>query len=107
MFPPPASPAEQNGGVKLLVELGERDRFKMPREVVGLTAFDTLKAEAAEMFADSMWSIVTYDPSSVAWSDQLARKVSHLLIARRGEAKLGFDCHLCVLTALPMEPELF
>lgn len=99
----PSEMPEQNGGAKLLRELKERERYKTPREVVGLTALTEFGSETAEMFAEDMWSIVPYDSASHLWADQLSRKVRHLLVAERAEAPLGFQCHLCVLTALPLE----
>jgi nucleoside phosphorylase/CheY-like chemotaxis protein len=102
----PTHPAEsptQDGGVGLLLELKERDRFHMPREVVGLTAFADMRDEAADLFAQDMWSIIIYDPTTEQWSDQLSRKVSHLLVAERAVTVLGFESHLCVVTALQIE----
>jgi nucleoside phosphorylase len=103
--PHPAAAPERDGGVKLLRELRERECFRVPREVVGLTAFADIKDDAAEMFAEDMWSIITYDRTSESWSDQLSRKVWHLRLAERSDGHLGFNCRLCVLTALPMELE--
>ena len=106
MLPPsPGVPPKTDGGVALLSEIQDRDRFKMPREVVGLTAYDSIREGAMEMFGEFMWSILIYDPTSDLWSTQVTRKVSHLLLAERAETPLGFDCHSCVLTAMPMELE--
>jgi nucleoside phosphorylase/CheY-like chemotaxis protein len=92
-----------NGGVELLRELQERDRFKMPREVIGLTAYGDIKDEAAEMFSQYMWSIIVYDPKSDFWFQQIERKISHLLLADRSVSPLGFQCHACIVTAMSFE----
>jgi nucleoside phosphorylase len=101
----PEKKPENDGGVKLLKEIRDRERFKTPREVIGLTAFETVKDDAIELFAEDMWSIVSYEVGSLAWSEQLTRKISHLLLAERAEAPLGYECKVCVITALAFELE--
>ena len=99
----PAEAPRQDAGINLLQEVQDRALFRMPREVVGLTAYDEIREEATDMFGQFMWSILQFDPTSESWSLQLTRKVSHLLLAERAEDPVQFGCDACVITALPLE----
>jgi nucleoside phosphorylase/CheY-like chemotaxis protein len=103
--PTPEADPSPNGGVRLLEELRDRDNYLVPREVIGLTAYQELVEGTAELFARDVWSIIHYDPSSEAWADQIGRKVLHLSLASLSTTPLAFRSFLCVVTALS-EPEL-
>jgi nucleoside phosphorylase len=94
-----------DGGIVLLQEVLERDLYKTPREVVGLTAFEEVLNQAAPKFAADLWQVVLYDPATDAWSELLKRKVKLILLAKRTGAKFEYDYDLCVVTAI-QEPEL-
>jgi len=95
-----------DGGIRLLAEILDRDIYRQPREVVGLTAFADIRETAGPMFAEELWTVIQYDPTTLAWEDQLRRKVRHILLAERAAGGVPeFGAHLCVVTALTT-PEL-
>lgn len=95
-----------DGGIGLLQEVLERDVYRRPREVVGLTAFPEVRDSAGPQFAEDLWQIIQYDSASNTWAEQLQRKVRHILIAKAvPEGIPSHDIHLGIITALP-SPEL-
>jgi nucleoside phosphorylase/CheY-like chemotaxis protein len=95
-----------DGGIALLDEVLERDIYRTPQHIVGLTAFDDILEVAGRRFADDLWLVLKYDPSSGEWSDRLKRKVQHILLATRApESSHEYKSNLCVVAAL-QAPEL-
>ena len=91
----------------MYVEVLERDIYKRPRHIVGLTAFsDIERGGCYERFVDDLWLVIQYDQTSDVWVEQLQRKVRHILLAKRTDgAIVDHGAYLCVVTALPA-PEL-
>jgi len=89
----------------LLQEVLDREVYRTPREVVGLTAFEDVLDRAAPRFAEDLWQVVLYDPATDAWSELLKRKVRHILMAKRAGKDFTYDVDLCVITAVH-DPEL-
>lgn len=92
-------------GISLLDEVVQNNRYKMPRQVIGLTALDDVYGSAATRFGGELWSVLKHDRTSREWADQLAAKVRHLLRVQQVEAGPGPDVDLVVVTALK-NPEL-
>ena len=93
------------GGLLLLQEVLDRDAYKTPREVVGLTAFEDVLVQSAPRFAEDLWQVILYDPATNSWSELLKRKVHHILMAKTAGKTFEYDVDLCVLTAI-QDPEL-
>jgi nucleoside phosphorylase/DNA-binding NarL/FixJ family response regulator len=93
------------GGVELLKEIRERDLYSVPKEVVGLTAYEDLRDEAKDAFAEDLWAIIHYDASSDSWSDQIVRKIRHIAASQKLKSAASHGASLCIVTAL-YEPEL-
>jgi nucleoside phosphorylase len=93
------------GGLELLDEVLERDIYKKPREIIGLTAFSEVREKAGIRFAEDLWLVIQYDPASSEWKSQLQRKIKHIVLAKQSGTLPSYDSHLCVVTALP-DPEL-
>jgi nucleoside phosphorylase/CheY-like chemotaxis protein len=68
-----------NGGVNVLQEIHARTLYKRPMCIVGLTAYPELLTSATGAFAETMWSIVLYDDTSLEWADRLSHKIRYLL----------------------------
>jgi nucleoside phosphorylase len=98
-------PPLTGGGVALLKEIRERDLYTLPKEVVGLTAFEELREEAKNIFAQDLWSIIHYDPSSDGWAEQISRKIRYIAATNRLQVLPSHHAALCITTAL-YEPEL-
>jgi nucleoside phosphorylase len=96
---------DRQGGLRLLEEILERDLYRRPSHIVGLTAFDESETLARSRFQDEALALVRYDSASEQWKDTLRRKVEHILLSTSGETKKDFDFDVCVVTALE-KPEL-
>jgi nucleoside phosphorylase len=99
----------KDAGIKFLDELFSRDVYFRPREIIGLTGFNDVLTAAGDRFREDLWTVLFYEPSSDAWTEQLQRKVRYIGLAARGkdgnETTADYESHLCVLTALA-SPEL-
>ena len=94
------------GGIRLLEEVLDRDIYKKPRDIVGLTAFPEVREAAGPRFAEDLWLVIQYDASSDSWVEQLQRKVRHIVLAKQsGDAIVPHGAFLCVITAV-QDPEL-
>jgi nucleoside phosphorylase/CheY-like chemotaxis protein len=94
------------GGISLLDEVLERDIYNTPQHIVGLTAYDEIFETAGRRFADDLWLVIKYDPSSEEWADRLQRKIHHILLAARAPgSSQDYRSDLCIFTALAA-PEL-
>ncbi len=96
---------DRQGGLRLLDEILDRDLYRRPGHIIGLTAYDDIVQCAEGRFRSEALSLIRYDPSSQEWGETLSRKVEYIIASKTGETKTGFDLDLCVLTALD-DPEL-
>lgn len=95
-----------NGGLLLLDEILERDIYKKPREVVGLTAFSEAQDASAPRFNSELWTVLHYTNNSEDWLIQLQRKVMHIIRNNQSsDEQLVHSADICILTAL-YKPEL-
>jgi nucleoside phosphorylase/CheY-like chemotaxis protein len=96
---------DRQGGLHLLSELLDRDLYRRPGHIVGLTAYEDTARLAEGRFRSEAFGLVRYDPSSRDWEETLSRKVVHIIASKTVETKAEFDIDLCVITALD-DPEL-
>jgi nucleoside phosphorylase len=94
-----------NGGISLLREVVASNRFKMPAQVIGLTALDEVYEGAVAEFGGELWSVLRYNRASSEWAEQLATKVRHLLRVNAIENGASSDVDLGIVVALK-SPEL-
>jgi len=95
-----------SGGVELLSELEERSIYNSPREVIGLTAFTSIKADHQSFFDKRLWSVMMYDEGSDSWTEQLQQKliqIKNSLSTKNLTPTYGAE--ICVIAALS-SPEL-
>jgi nucleoside phosphorylase/CheY-like chemotaxis protein len=72
----------RDGGIKLLDEIVERDRYKKPNHVIGITAYPDIYQAAAELFSQRLLTIVHFDPTSDEWIAPLRARVKHIIAAK-------------------------
>lgn len=101
----PEDEPDPKGGLALLSEITDRDVYKKPRHVVGVTAYEELKNELSARFAEHIWTLLYCSPTSDGWLAHLSKLASYLLGVQASTATRGYDVDLCVVTALS-EPEL-
>jgi nucleoside phosphorylase/CheY-like chemotaxis protein len=95
----------REGGIALLEEVLQRDIYRKPREVIGLSAFPEVVESAGLRFAEDLWLVIHYDSKSDTWAQQLRKKIRHILLAKATPLVPDFGSYLCVVTALAT-PEL-
>jgi len=90
-----------NGGVNLLQEIHSRSIYKRPICIVGLTAYPELLTGASIAFAETMWSIVLYDDTSLEWANRLTQKIRYLIELKINKVSNNtYDYNLGIITAL-------
>lgn len=93
-------------GLNLLRELQERDVYRLPAQIVGLTGLQDALEEARPHFDSEALQLVPFDVASRSWEDKLRRIAGRVVQASRARApSIGHGVHLCVVTALA-SPEL-
>lgn len=93
-----------SGGLDLVDQVLQNNRFRLPAQVIGITALDEIYESAVERFGRELWSVLRYDRSSTQWSELLSAKVRHLL-RLQGIGQQSHEYDLAIVTAL-REPEL-
>lgn len=96
-----------DGGIKLLNELFERDCYKIPGNIIGITAFDEVYASAEDKFHQKLLSVIKYDATDDSWERLLVTRVKHILLAKddkQNEAR-NYESLMCIVCALEV-PEL-
>jgi nucleoside phosphorylase/CheY-like chemotaxis protein len=89
------------GGADLLDDIAELDdELCRPGYIIGLTAHQELLGAAGDRFADHLWMILEFDPTSIRWEERLIRIARHLATRRPDERNNEFAVELCVITAL-------
>lgn len=96
---------ELDGGIKLLEEVIGTARFRMPKQVIGLTALEDVYEGAAAKFGGELWSVIRYDRSSYEWSEQLAAKIRHIIRIGSISNETALDYDIGIVVALK-SPEL-
>lgn len=96
---------DRKGGIKLLDEVVERDIYKKPDNVVGLTGFDDLHKEVMDKFHSRLWSLEYYDPSDYSWIDRVKAKVRYIISQSSQVEHISYGADVCIIAALH-SPEL-
>lgn len=91
----------RDGGIALLQEVLTRNHFLKPKHIVGLTGYSDILASAGHRFAEDLWMVIHYEPSSTVWIEQLKKKLQYIILAgSTPDIKPAHGCHLCVVTAI-------
>lgn len=96
---------DRQGGLQLLNELTERELYRRPTHILGLTAYEDTAELAEAKFRSEAFILVRYASSSTDWEEPLRRKVEHILASKVTDERAEYDLDICVLTALD-DPEL-
>lgn len=89
-----------DGGMSVLRYLSRRNSAKLPNHIIGLTAYDALKAEHADEFGRDLWSVVRYDTGQSDWSEKIGRRLEHIVNSKLAALDEGYDYDLAIITAL-------
>ncbi|MBZ3765977.1 hypothetical protein [Bacillus cereus] len=70
---------DPEGGLKLLKRaMGDSRKYKLPKEVIGLTEHDASMKLVVEYFEDNLFSLIKYDRTSLKWVEQIKNKLSYI-----------------------------
>lgn len=97
----------REGGIELLEEIVERDHYKKPNHVIGITAYSDIFHGAEERFSKRLLTVIYFDPTSDEWTISLQARVKHIIAAKADlqtntEDYKSFLAIICALEA----PEL-
>src|SRR5690606_11703247 len=95
-----------NAGLDLLREILERDIYRMPVQVVGLTAYQDALDAAKPVFDLDVLQLVHYKAASLAWEEAIARIARLAVVSSERETTSNYyETYLAIVTALA-SPEL-
>ncbi|TKI98777.1 response regulator [Bacillus cereus] len=70
---------DPEGGLKLLQRaMGDGRKYKLPKEVIGLTEHDTSMQLVEEYFGNNLFSLIKFDRTSLKWVEQIKNKLSYI-----------------------------
>lgn len=92
---------DPEGGLRLLRRaLGSRTKYNLPKEVIGLTEYDTSMELVQSYFKDNLFSLIKYDRTKLKWVEQIKNKLSYIKSMKENPSKedyiydVGFICAL-------------
>lgn len=94
---------DPKGGVSLLDELSDRDVYKKPSYIVGITAYEDLYRQLKNKFSERLWNLLHADFKSESWLSRIEKLILYILKERISESQYSID--ICIITAL-QSPEL-
>ena len=83
----------RGGGIKLLAELRRQSGARLPRYIVGITAYRDALEEFGDRFMDELWTIVLYTDNSDQWINQIASKVNYIKAAKASDQFSDGETH--------------
>jgi len=101
----PGDEPDRRGGIRLLEEIVEQGRYKLPEVVVGLTGFDDLWESCRGFFRSRLWLLEHYDPADGGWAERLIAKARYLAARSVQKNEPGYGSDVGLIAALHT-PEL-
>lgn len=98
-------PPRLDGGLQFIRSITSRPQFHVPPHVVAVSGNQEAVSELAAN-AGEIWGVIRYDPTDMAWRDQLKARVRYALAAQRAEAVRRREARMCdvaIITALAEE----
>lgn len=80
--------------------MGNGRRYKLPKEVIGLTEHDTSMELVEEYFENNLFSLIKFDRTSLKWVEQIKNKLSYIKSLKENPQSdsyifdVGFVCAL-------------
>jgi nucleoside phosphorylase/CheY-like chemotaxis protein len=72
----------RDAGLRLLDEISERDFYKTPNHVIGITAHTDLFSDAASRFSQHLLTVLQFNPEADDWVLPLQARVRHIIAAK-------------------------
>ncbi|WP_414473226.1 response regulator [Microvirga sp. M2] len=99
----PEDQPDRRGGIDLLEEVLEREIYKKPSNVIGLTGFADLREEFDSKFSSQHWTLEHYDEAESGWIDRLRARATYIVAASKQHAPATYGVDVAIITALPTE----
>jgi nucleoside phosphorylase/CheY-like chemotaxis protein len=98
---------KKNAGLELLEELFERDIYKIPTDIICVTAYEDILKEKKDYFDKNLLTTLYCDQTSDNWLDQIKMKISRKMAAKNSQryARKDFESFCAIVCALET-PEL-
>lgn len=99
--------SKADGGVQFLDEIRRNKRLNVPKNIIGLTAYEDLLSKFKEAFNKDLWHIIQFQNDTEIWAEQLHNKIEYLIQSERDNQEIikDFDYDIAIITALK-DPEL-
>ncbi|MDM1072150.1 hypothetical protein HX001_06530 [Empedobacter brevis] len=98
---------DQEGGIKLIEEILQRDNIKTPAHIVGLTAIEEVFEKSKEILSSNIISVIRYSDTDMEWEEKLSTGIKSWEKAKSSilsnENMYNYD--IVILTAVDVEFE--
>lgn len=93
------------GGISLLKEIIQRNIYKHPTHIIGLTAREEVFIKATAAFGSQVLSVVRYSDTDIEWQIQLKKGVEQRLKAKQSALSIEthYDYDIGIITAIDKE----
>lgn len=94
-------------GIKLVEEILQRDIYKIPSHIVGLTGRSEIFEKALDKFNDQTLMVIQYNDTDIEWSRKLNNGVSQWINSKKEMDNLlpEFQYDVAIITAVNVEFE--
>lgn len=97
----------RNGGILLLEEIIERDHYKKPTHVIGITEYPDAFQEAFDKFSRRLLTVLHYNRTTDEWIHPLRAKILHIISAKNDlQANVSDHQSLLAIVCALDSPEL-
>lgn len=77
-----------------------RNKYNLPKHIVGLTAFEDCEIKARSEFQKKLWTIINYSQTNNEWAESIKHIITYI-IENKSDLK---QIDMCIITAL-LHPE--
>lgn len=96
---------DMEGGIRLVEEILQREIYKTPSHIVGLTAHSEIFDKATKEFGSQILSVIRYSDTDKEWEGQLSRGINQWLSSKISLASSipQYDYDVAIITAVDIE----
>lgn len=100
-------PVTKDAGINLLTEVFERQIYKIPSDIICVTAHQDIYTQRHHCLNDNLVHFLHCDPTSDNWLNQIKTKIVHKIAAKNSQyfAQKDYESFLSIICALEI-PEL-
>jgi nucleoside phosphorylase/CheY-like chemotaxis protein len=93
------------GGIKLLQEIHERDFYKIPSHIIGLTINEEIFSKATSEFGNHILSVIRYSETDIEWQGQLLKGVDNRIKSKQYSTSIKeeYNYDIAIINAVETE----